>query len=138
MRFAVACTCLLLSTCVVAQTADLPPRLTGKWVFNRPGGAIIDFFSIDFDGGRAPGTVTGKLTWRGFNCGAKDEPIKATWDGSELKFEATTRANVNAQRINGQCPPEPSQFVLKRKPGEQQFEGEARSGQAVITMTAAP
>lgn len=123
----------------LAQSADqLPAKLSGKWVAMSPRGAVVDFFSLEFDGNRGPGGVSGRLTWRGVNCGAKDEPIKATWDGSELVFEATVRPNVNAQRSNGQCHPGPTRFVLKRKPGEQNFEGEARNELAVVSMTASP
>ncbi len=101
-------------------------------------GALIDSFSIVFDSDRLPGKMTGKLTWRGFNCGAKDEPIAATWDGATLKFEATTRPNVNAQRMNGQCSTDPSRFALNKKADGRSFEGEVRSGDVVVTLTASP
>ena len=128
-----------VSGVVWAQSGDaLPPSLSGRWTFVGPRGALIDSFSIVFDSDRLPGKVTGKLTWRGFNCGAKDEPIAATWDGATLKFEATTRPNVNAQRMNGQCSADPSRFVLKRTADARSFEGEVHSGDVVVTLTASP
>jgi hypothetical protein len=66
-----------------------------------------------------------------------DEPIQASWDGTELKFEAQLKANVNAQRMNANCPAEPTRWILKRQ-GERSFAGEGRRGETVVTVTAAP
>ncbi len=129
----------VVSSATWAQSGDaLPPSLSGRWTFVGPRGALIDSFSIVFDSDRLPGKVTGKLTWRGFICGAKDEPIAATWDGAALKFEATTRPNVNAQRVNGQCSVDPTRFALNKKADGRSFEGEAGSGDVVVTLTASP
>jgi hypothetical protein len=128
-----------LARSAFAQTeASLPASLSGRWTFMGPSGALIDTFSITFERNRAPGTVTGRLTWRGRNCGAKDEPIQATWDGTELKFEAVLKPNTNTQRMNGACPPEPTRWVLKRKAGERSFEGEGRIREILVTVSAAP
>ena len=130
---------VVVSSFTWAQSGDaLPPSLSGRWTFVGPRGTTIDSFSIAFDSDRLPGKVTGKLTWHGFNCGAKDEPIAATWDGATLKFEATTRPNVNAQRVNGQCSADPTLFALNKKADGRSFEGEARSGEVVATLTASP
>lgn len=122
-----------------AQTGDvLPPSLSGRWTVSLPSGVFIDAFSIAFEGGRAPGKVNGMLTFRGLNCGAKDEPIAAGWDGKVLKFEAVMRANVNAQRAHGRCPAEPYAFVLVRNADGRTFEGQVPAGNAIVTLTASP
>jgi hypothetical protein len=139
MKTFVATVLLCASAAAQAQpAAALPPKLSGMWNFPGPPQSIVDTFSIVFDGDGAPGQVRGRLTWRGFNCGAQDEPFAGTWDGSELKFEATVRPNVNASRVNGTCPPGPTRFLLRRKPGETRFTGEAVGSSATVTMTASP
>lgn len=139
MRIVLAVVGLLVSLGAMAQGTDvLPAKLSGRWVLNAPSGTVIDSFSIEFEGNRAPGTVAGRLTWRGVNCGTKDEPIKAAWDGTTLAFEAVLRANVNTQRMNGRCLSDPTRFELKRKAGEQKFEGEGRIAQVVVSVTASP
>jgi hypothetical protein len=99
---------------------------------------LIDSFSIVFEKKEAAGPIPGKLTWRGYNCGAKDEPIEANWDGSELRFEAVLKADINTQRMNGNCPTEPTRWVLRRKDGDRHFEGEGRVGAIFVTVTTAP
>lgn len=127
-----------ISTTAFAQSgSELPAKLSGRWSGMTPTGSFVDVFSVTFEGNRAPGTVPGRLTWRGFNCGAKDEPIQAQWDGTELKFEAVLKADTNTQRSYGKCGTEPVRWVLKRK-GDQTFEGEGRVGNIVVTVTAAP
>jgi hypothetical protein len=129
---------MTLAAPVFAQTGpQLPERLSGRWTFSGPAGIFIDYFTVVFEGSRAPGTVPGRLTWRGVNCGSKDEPIQASWDGTELKFEAVLKPEVNTQRLNGKCASEPTRWVLKRKP-DQSFEGEGRTGSVMVTVTATP
>lgn len=123
----------------LAQSSPpLPSRLSGSWTLTTPRGTVIDVFEIEFDGDRAAPAISGRLTWRGFNCGASREPVGATWNGSELRFQAVMRPNVNTQRMNGTCTDEPVQFVLRRKGPGDSFEGDARVGSTVVTMTAAP
>lgn len=126
----------------LGQAADpLPASLSGRWTATGPSGVFVDSFSIVFDGTRATGTVPGRLNWRGVSCGAKDEPIQASWDGVELRFEAVLKSDTNTQRAGGRCPSEAWRWVLKRKPGERTFEGEARNPGAAaltVTVTAAP
>lgn len=137
-RLVLAALAAVLATAALAQPAtQLPPTLSGRWTAQGATTPVIDRFSIAFDGERSPGSVPGKLTWRGFNCGAKDEPIQAQWDGTELKFEAMLRPDTNTQRMGGKCPGEPGKWVLKRK-ADQSFEGEGRLGNVVVTVTAAP
>ncbi|MDH4181015.1 MAG: hypothetical protein OEV46_03320 [Betaproteobacteria bacterium] len=124
-----------------AQPAPLPGALSGRWTVVPAGGrALVDVFSVRFDGTGAPGPVTGKLTWRGVNCGAQDEPLKGTWDGVELRFESHLRANSNTQNMNGACGNSRGEWVLRRKPGSSTFEGEGlfNEGKVVATLTAAP
>ena len=94
--------------------------------------------SVAIDGDGAPGNVTGRLTLRANNCGALEEPFKGTWDGSELRFEATLRANANTQRSDMDCPADATKFVLVRKPGQTGFEGEASASSGTFQVTLAP
>lgn len=129
----------MIGTAALGQADTLlPTSLSGRWTYVGPPGTFIDAFAIVFEGTGGPGTVPGRLTWRGRNCGASDEPIQASWDGMELKFEAVLKANTNAQRANGDCPAEPTRWVLKRKAGERSFEGEGRIRNIVVTVTATP
>lgn len=124
-----------------AQPAPLPGALSGRWTAVPAGGrTVIESFSVRFDGTGAPGPVTGKLTWRGVNCGAQDEPLKGTWDGVELRFESHLRANANTQIVNGTCGNARGEWVLRRKSGSSTFEGEGlfNEGKIVVTLTAAP
>ena len=138
MRAAIAVVFMLfVGADLHAQAGDpLPAQLSGRYTFVGPGGAIINPFALVFDGDRKGPSVSGRLTWRGNNCGAQDAPIVASWDGSELRFELQLQPNVNTMRMNGTCVPEPTRFVLKRKPGERGFEGEATLRAVVVTMVA--
>lgn len=112
---------------VDAQPAPLPSKLSGKWTAVIPGGrTFIDTISLTLDPPNENGRVTGRLTTRGVVCGALDEPLSGTWDGTELRFDSQVRPNVNAQRPNGDCASGRITFVLTRKPGQQSFEGESR------------
>jgi hypothetical protein len=81
--------------------------------------------SIALDVPAAPGPITGRLTSRGVACGAQDEPMTGTWDGTELRLESKVRPNVNTTRMNGDCASGRVTYVLTRKPGQVKFEGEA-------------
>jgi hypothetical protein len=92
----------VLAGAALAQVSTpLPGSLSGRWTYIGRTGTLIDSFSIVFEKNGAAGPIPGKLTWRGYNCGAKDEPIEANWDGSELRFEAVLKADINTQRMNG-------------------------------------
>ena len=124
-----------------APANALPGALSGRWTFLPAGGrTFVDMWSARFDGTGAPGPVTGKLTWRGVNCGAQDEPLTGTWDGTELRFESVLRANANTQNLNGNCEGGRAVWVLKRKPGSATFEGEGSMNErkVVVTVTASP
>jgi hypothetical protein len=136
----------LMGFCVataVAQAVErLPGKLSGRWTASSPRGVFVDSLSLTFEGDGAPGPVTGKVTFRGVNCGAQDELLKGTWDGSELRFESVHRPNVNVQRMNSQCGTGNVVYILRRKPGETTFEGEARPGEgatgSTVSITASP
>jgi hypothetical protein len=87
-----------------------------------------------------PGPVTGRLTTRGVTCGAIDEPMVGTWDGTELRFESKVRPNVNTTRMNADCASGRVTYVLTRKPGQATFEGEAnRDGMSTpVQVTLSP
>jgi hypothetical protein len=117
--------------------SSLPATLAGRWSWTGPGGNVTESFALTFEGPRTPGSVQGRFTWRGVTCGAKDEPIQAQWDGTILKFEAVLKSDINTQRSNGRCGPEPGRWELKRK-SDGSFEGEGRVGNFVLTLVAGP
>ena len=91
IRFATPVLAALFASSVAAQgMPPLPSTLQGRWTVVPPGGrTIIDSFKLRFDGAGAPGPVKGRVDWRGRGCGALDEPLAGSWDGSLLRFEFT-------------------------------------------------
>ena len=125
----------------LAQTsAPLPAAMSGRWTAVVPGRTFTDSLSVVLDVPGGTGPLTGRLTLRGVTCGASNEPLTGTWDGSELRMESQVRPNVNAQRANGECGTGRLTFKLTRKPGQTTFEGEAlRDASAVPSqVTLAP
>jgi hypothetical protein len=120
---------------------ELPAKLAGRWTVispTKPTDIYTDHFSLTFEDPRTPGTVQGRLNWRGVNCGAKNEPIQALWDGTELKFEAILKADTNTQRSYGKCVAEPVRWVMKRK-DDGSFEGQGHAPNNIVaTVTASP
>ena len=110
-----------------AATVPIPTAMSGRWTAVVPGGrTFTDTLSIVLDAiPTGPGAVKGRLTLRGVTCGAQDEPLAGTWDGSELRFESLVRPNVNTQLQNGQCASGRVSFVLKRSPDGKSFQGES-------------
>ncbi len=126
---------------IVAQTMGLPTAMSGRWTAVIPGRqTYTDTMSVVLEVPAGTGTVTGRLNLRGVTCGAINEPLTGTWDGTELRLESQVRPNVNAQRSNGECGTGRVTFVLKRKPGQVGFEGESlRDGSTVPSqITLAP
>jgi hypothetical protein len=119
---------LIFTGMVFAQTAaPLPKAMSGRWTAVIPGGrTFTDTMSVVLDVPAGTGPVTGHLTSRGVTCGATNEPLTGTWDGTELRFESQVRPNVNTQRANGDCGNGRIIFVLTRKAGHTNFEGESR------------
>ena len=126
-------------TCSVwAQTGEpLAKNMSGRWIFLGKR-TNSDVMSVALEGDGAPGAITGRLTLRGSNCGALDEPFKGTWDGVELRFSALLRSNVNARRANMECAADATQFVLTRKPGQAALEGNASASTGTFQVTLAP
>jgi hypothetical protein len=127
---------------VLAQTTtSLPKAMSGRWTSVVPGGrTFTDTWSVILDAPGGTGPVTGRLTLRGVTCGALDEPLTGTWDGSELRMESQVHPNVNAQRMNGECGTGRVTFKLARKPGQSTFEGESQRDAAPVPsqVTLAP
>jgi hypothetical protein len=142
----IRCLILLISTgvavVVAAQTvAPLPKNLSGRWTAVVPGGKTFsDTLSIALDPSAEPGPITGRFTSAGVMCGAKDEPLVGSWDGSVLRFESKVRPNVNTTRMNGDCASGRVTYVLTRKPGQATFDGEAnRDGMSTpVQVTLSP
>jgi hypothetical protein len=128
---------VLAATAMAQAIAPLPPKLAGTWTYIGPR-TFIDSVTLVFEDDGKSGTVKGRTTWRGVNCGTQDEPFTGTWDGTVLRFEAMHRPNVNAQRANGNCPETKSVYNLRRKPGQSGFEGEVQSGPVVATVSLSP
>jgi hypothetical protein len=105
--------------------APLPTNLSGRWTYVFAGGrTVVDSVSITFDVLGEQGQVAGRLSHRGVNCGALDEPFTGTWNGAELRIEARMRANVNTARNGGTCPSSNAIYTLKRAAGGDGFAGE--------------
>jgi hypothetical protein len=104
------------------------------------GRVYVDSVSVALEPVDPSGRVTGRLTARGVTCGALDEPLVGTWDGSVLRFESKVKPDVNTQRMNGDCASGRITYVLTRKPGQSSFEGEAvRDGMsAPVHVTLSP
>jgi len=137
MRWSLTCLFLAwLATNVVAdEVMPLPKAMSGRYTAVVPGQqTFTNSLSVVLDVPSERGPVTGRLTVRGVTCGAVDEPLSGTWDGTELRFESLVRPNVNAQRPNGQCGNGKVTFILTRKPGQSAFEGESRRDGSPIVV----
>jgi hypothetical protein len=122
---AYGCACCRMA--LAQAEAPLPLKMSGHWTALAPGGrTFVDSLSIVLDAPAQSGAITGRLTLRGVTCGASDEPLQGTWDGTELRFESRVRPNVNAARPNGDCGNGTVSFVLARKAGTTAFTGESR------------
>lgn len=132
---------LAVTSSVFAQSGDqLPPKLAGHMTAAGATQTFILSVAMTFDGEGKPGPVTGRVTHQGVNCGAQDEPLTGTWDGSELRVAAALHPNVNTLRMNGQCDGARVTYSLKRKPGTSEFEGEVRANttSAVVPIMLSP
>ena len=129
------------TTWAVGQAPEpLPTAMSGHWVVVLPNGRLYtDTMSVVLEAPAGTGPITGRLTVRGVTCGALDEPLTGTWDGTQLRFESQVRPNVNTQQKDAQCASGKVMYVLRRKPGAQAFDGEfTRDGMSVpgqVTLT---
>jgi hypothetical protein len=132
----VASTFASTSATALAQAGDpLPQKLSGHMTAAGATQTFILNVAMEFDGERKPGTITGRVTHQGVNCGAQDEPLSGTWDGSELHLAAALHANVHTLRMGGQCDGVSVTYSLEREPGGSVFEGEVRAN---TTSTVVP
>ena len=128
--------CVIGADLAAQPFESLPRVLSGRWTFFAPGGrTFIDSVSMTFEMTGEQGSASGRLTHRGVNCGALDEPFTGTWDGSVLRIESRLRANVNTTRNGGTCP---DKVVYTLKRGGKGFEGEVimdgMSGPAQVSL----
>ena len=102
----------------IAQApAPLPKSMSGRWVVALPNGRLYtDTASVVLDAPEGTGSVTGRFTSRGVACGALDEPLVGTWDGTELRFDSRVGPIVNADQNDGQCVPERSPTSVTLSP----------------------
>src|SRR2546429_3860600 len=95
---------MLASTTMAQPVEPLPKAMNGRWTAIVPGGrTFTDTLSVVLEAPAATGQVTGRVTVRGVVCGALDEPLTGSWDGTELHFESRVRPNVNVLYPNGEC-----------------------------------
>ena len=125
-----------ISTTALAQTdATLPAKLSGRMTATGATQTFILDIAMEFDGDRKPGAIAGRVTHRGVNCGAENEPLTGTWDGTELRVVAALHANVNTLRMGGQCDGAKVTYTLKRKPGSREFDGDVRANNSSAAAT---
>ena len=103
----------------------LPKSMGGRWAATLSSGQQIgNIWSLTVEKLDGSGRFEGKLTYYGAFCGAKNEPMTGTFDGSELRINSSLRANTNTDRAGGQCGTGKAMWLLKKQPGRQLFEGE--------------
>lgn len=129
----------LIHNAAVGQGVErLPSALSGRWTSMGGSQTFIDSLSMAFDGNGEPGPIKGRLTFRGVNCGALDEPLSGTWDGTVLRFQTMHKPGINTQRLGGSCGDGIVTYELKRSPGNKAFEGTGALGSARITVNVTP
>ena len=123
------------ATAFADENAPLPTKMNGHWTAVVPGRqTYMDSLSVVLvPPSNGTGPVTGQLTLHGVTCGAIDEPLTGSWNGTELRLVSKVHPNVNSQRPNGQCGNGALTFDLKRRPGQSVFEGESTRDGSPIT-----
>ncbi len=87
---------LVFASMLDANAADpLPGSMSGRYSGVGSRGSVSYEVSVVIEKQDPDGTVEGKLTRFGYRCGAKGEPFKGTWDGTQFRFTSMGRANVN-------------------------------------------
>jgi hypothetical protein len=136
LKIALVASVFAISMSAHAQIdATLPAKLTGHMTATGATQTFILNIAMEFDGDRKPGAIAGRVTHRGVNCGAENEPLTGTWDGTEVRVVATLHANVNTLRMGGQCDGAKVTYTLKRKPGTGEFEGDVRANNSSAAAT---
>ena len=116
----------------------LPAKLSGRWTFVVGGKVFVDTLSLYFRSEQSRGSVSGRVTWCGINCGARDEPLKvlmapnlriAYRDDGTTQCQYTTAGRAARHRTR--------HLLLEVQACEKTFEGEARSEgtSADVTMS---
>ena len=128
---------LLLSSVQAAEM--LPKQMSGRWTAETPRGPMSDVWSVEIDSQDGGGAISGRVSHVGISCGAKDEPMQGTFDGSTLVITSQLRAGVNSAQAKGNCQGGKITWTLKAKEGTQSFEGEAnlegpRQVKVVVTL----
>jgi hypothetical protein len=140
-KIALATSVFAISMSAPAQIgATLPVKLSGRMTATGATQTFILDITMVFDGDRKPGAIAGRVTHHGVSCGAENEPLAGTWDGTELRVVAALHANVNTLRMGGQCDGAKVTYTLKPKPGTREFEGDVRANtsSAVATIVLSP
>jgi hypothetical protein len=131
----------VIANVLAEPVSPLPKKMSGHWTTAIPGSrTFTGAMSVVLNLPSGTGPIKGRLTSRGVFCGAIDEPLTGTWDGSELRLESKVRPNVNVQRKNGECGTGKVIYVLTRKAGQTRFDGEVWSDSAPVRgqVTLAP
>jgi hypothetical protein len=101
----------------------LPKSMSGQWFLARVRGQVSGDWSVVIDKQDDKGAIEGRLTHHGFNCGAKDEPMTGSFDGSVLRLVSKLRANVNVKNPGRDCGSGKTTWTLNRQKNGS-FEGE--------------
>lgn len=120
-----------LATSGVAQT-ELPKSMKGSWsgVGERGIVPINGTLSMVVDKQNADGSIEGRMSASGTQCGMKDEPVTGRLDGDVLTLHATWRPLVP------QASCAKTTFVLKRTGSG--FEGEIPGSRFKIKAALGP
>ena len=118
-----SCMAAWLSTVCAAEA--LPKSMSGRWAVTTPRGEVSNTWSIIIDKQDGKGAIEGRVTHYGITCGAKDEPMSGTFDGSVLILQSRLRPDVYSARAGGNCGSGKITWTLRKREGRDDFEGEA-------------
>lgn len=125
MKIVVGAAVLGLLFGLAQATEMLPKQMSGRWTAETPRGQMSDVWSIEIDSQDGGGAISGRVSHVGVSCGAKDEPMQGTFDGSTLIINSQLRAGVNSAQTKGNCQGGRITWTLKARDGMKSFEGEA-------------
>jgi hypothetical protein len=121
-----------LATSGIAQS-ELPKSMQGSWsgISERGNVPLNGTLSVVIDKQNADGSIEGRMSASGNQCGMKDEPMTGRFDGAVLTLQSTWRPMVPQATYCARA-----SFVLK-KTGSR-FEGEIPGSKLRIKATLAP